>query len=134
MGTPSIMILEPKALVLLLTRVRSCTLERDVKSVFFIKCPGMSCITSSRLIACKWSIACLPIMELVDSPAAFCFATTTTSFKASEVGDMRIVRSRFCSTLISRCTVSKPTYEIFNMYFPVGTFFSTAFPSMSVAA
>ena len=134
MGTPSMMMLDPNALVLLFTRVRSCTLERDVKSVFFIKCPGISCITSSRLIACKWSIACLPMIELVDSPATFCLATTTTSFRASEVGVMRIVRSRFCSTLISRCTVSKPTYEMFKMYFHVGIFFSTAFPSMSVAA
>ncbi|EXY31054.1 hypothetical protein M080_6677, partial [Bacteroides fragilis str. 3397 T10] len=30
MGTPSMMMLDPNALVLLFTRVRSCTLERDV--------------------------------------------------------------------------------------------------------
>ena len=98
-GTPSTTMLEPKALVLLLRSVRSCRLDFWVMSTLPISLPGMSCMISANDEACKWSIAWRPIIDDVEAPDAFCFAVTTTSFNAKEVGTSCTLTVKSFSTL-----------------------------------
>ena len=109
MGTPSTMMLEPKALVLLYDKLRNCNGVRTVRSAFPINCPGTNCITSAKLVAWRWSMACRPMIEAVEAPATFCLAVTTTSFNANDVGVSCSRRSRSFVTSTCVLSSSKPT-------------------------
>ena len=92
MGTPSTMMEVPNALLAVdaLTE-RMVTFSSDVMSDELMSWPGSSCMMSLRLVACRWSMAIRPILELVDAPAALGLAVTTTSSSARDDSWIRMV-------------------------------------------
>ena len=92
MGTPSIMMDVPKELLAdaELTE-RMVSFSSEVISEELISWPGSSCMMSLRLVACRWSMAIRPMLELVEEPAAEDLAVTTTSSSARVDSWIRMV-------------------------------------------
>ena len=109
MGIPSTTMLEPKAAVLLFTNVRNWRFDCCVRSWLPITCPGSSCMTSAKEVACRWSMACRPTMLAVEAPLSRTFAVTVTSFSANDDGTILSCRVRSLFTTSCCSIVSMPT-------------------------
>ena len=134
-GTPSTMMDVPKALLAVLSlALRMVIFASEVMSEDCISWPGMSCITSFRLVAWRWSMAIRPMFELVEEPAALGFAVTTTSSRARVDSWIRTVNVESLRKRNISVKSSKPSIWMDRVASPAGTFSRRARPSASVMA
>ncbi len=78
-GEPSIIMAVPRLFMLPPDKDLIVTVFALLKLGFSMLTPGSNCITSLMVLACRWSIACLLILEAVELPAWLLLAETIIS-------------------------------------------------------